>query len=275
MDRRFLPANGRVAASRLRGQVTAENFVDGQRRQVAQGVLALWDDRAGTTRQRELLFGEIFILYEDDGKTAFGQAEKDGYVGYVETGGLRDPAEPTHFVSSRATHLYAAPDIRSEAMTGLSFGSRICVSGAKGRFLQTCDNRFVPAAHLRGADQRLNDPVTVAEMFIGTPYLWGGNSCWGIDCSGLVQAALLACGIDCPPDSDLQETLVGHGLDRGDPTRRGDMYFWKGHVGLAVDCETLIHANAHHMAVTCEPIADAISRIADAGGGPVTARKRL
>jgi cell wall-associated NlpC family hydrolase len=132
----------------------------------------------------------------------------------------------------------------------------------------------VPKPHLRPISHPFRDPVTVAQLFFGTPYLWGGNSAFGIDCSGLVQAALLACGIACPGDSDLQAAL-GNTVPDDAPMLRGDLIFWKGHVAMVVDDQTLIHANAHHMAVAYEPIDAAIARIKAQGGGTVTGRRRL
>jgi len=131
---------------------------------------------------------------------------------------------------------------------------------------------FVPKPHIRPIERPFSDPVTVAQLFFGTPYLWGGNSAFGIDCSGLVQAAFLACGIDCPGDSDMQMSM---GAPASAPYRRGDLLLWKGHVALCVDDEVLIHANAHHMAVAYEPILRAIARIEAQGDGPVTAHRRM
>jgi hypothetical protein len=178
-------------------------------------------------------------------------------------------------VAVRGTHLYPAPDIKREPLAALSFGARFRIVSETDRFMETAAGTFLPKSHLRPLERPFRDPVTVAQLFFGTPYLWGGNSGTGIDCSGLVQAALLAAGHACPGDSDLQEMAVGEPLAPGVPPERGDLYFWKGHVAMAVDGETLIHANAHHMAVAYEPIAAAIARIAAQGGGAVTLRRRL
>jgi cell wall-associated NlpC family hydrolase len=146
------------------------------------------------------------------------------------------------------------------------------VIGMSGAFAEV-EGGFVPAAHLRAMGDWLADPVAVAEMFVGTPYLWGGNSRAGIDCSGLVQAAWLACGRDCPADSDLQQGM-GEALPEDAALRRGDLIFWKGHVALVVDETRLIHANGHSMDVRHEGIAEAVARITAQGGGPVVARRR-
>jgi cell wall-associated NlpC family hydrolase len=132
---------------------------------------------------------------------------------------------------------------------------------------------FLPASHLAPLDHRETDFVAVAERFLGTPYLWGGKTNYGLDCSGLVQLALTACGIRCPRDSDMQERALGALVDMKN-LRRGDLVFWKGHVAIVRDPKTFLHANAFHMAVAVEPIAEAIARIAGAGS-EVTSVKRL
>ncbi|WP_236626181.1 C40 family peptidase [Actibacterium mucosum] len=165
--------------------------------------------------------------------------------------------------------------MKSGNETWVSFGSRMRVVSADGNFFETHDGRYIPKPHLRPLNAPFADPVTVAQMFFGVPYLWGGNSAMGIDCSGLVQAALVAAGIDCPGDSGPQENALGTPLALGSKPQRGDLLFWKGHVAIAVDHDTLIHANAHHMAVAYERIPDAIQRIESQGDGPVTAHKRL
>lgn len=135
--------------------------------------------------------------------------------------------------------------------------------------------RFLKSLQLAPPDFAFKDPVAVAELFVHTPYVWGGDSGFGIDCSGLVQAALTACGVECPRDSDMQEAELGQELPEDAPLRRGDLLFWKGHVAWVADPDTILHANAFHMAVTFEPMQDAINRIEAQGDGPVTARKRL
>jgi cell wall-associated NlpC family hydrolase len=273
-DRRLTPANGRVAAAHLRGQVAAERYVAGEAAAVAAPVADL---RAGPGggRNRQLLWGEAVTVYEREGGWAFVQAARDGYVGYLEEAALGPPVAATHVVAVPATHLYTAPDIRAPELCGLSFGARLRVVSGRGAFLETDGGLFVPRVHLRPANRPFADPATVAQLFFGAPYLWGGNSIRGIDCSGLVQAALLACAIPCPGDSDLQAAHPGFAdLAPDTPLERGDLVFWRGHVGLMVDDQTLLHANAHHMAVAYEPIAEAAARIDAAGGGPIVARRR-
>ena len=271
MDRRLTPANGRVAALELAGRIEAERYVPGTGARVLRPVVDLCAAPGGA-RERQLLAGEGVEIFETHEGWAFIRAARDGYCGYVEAGALGDARAATHIVATPATHLYAEDDIKSPDRAHLSFGSRITVLHELKTMFETPEG-FIPKKHLREIDRPFSDPVTVAQMFFGTPYLWGGNSRLGIDCSGLVQAALLACGIACPGDSDLQQAL---GRDAGgeDP-QRGDLWFWKGHVALLVEPETIIHANGHAMAVTYEDVRKAALRIEAQGGGPVTHRRRL
>ncbi len=234
----------------------------------------IWRHAAAEIPERQLLYGDAFAVLEDRDGFAFGRSAKDGYCGYVFSGDLADPAPSTHKVSARSTHLYSAQSIKSSPVMAISFGSRLTVIANAGNLARTHDGYFVPQNHLRGIDSPHEDPVAVAEMFLGAPYLWGGNSTFGLDCSALVQAALLACGVTCPGDSDMQEEALGQPLPDSARTRRGDLFFWKGHVALAADAERLIHANAHTMSVAYEPIAAAIARI-ERTDGPVTSRRRL
>lgn len=270
MDRRLTPANGRVAALALAGQVSAERYVAGEPRSVTAPLTDLLATPLGP-RDRQLLKGTAVTLFEERDGFAFLQSARDGYCGWVAAGALGPPVTPTHRVAARATHLYAAADIKSPDLAHLSFGAELAVIAEGRRFWETPDG-FVPKVHLRPLDQPFRDPVTVAQLHFGTPYLWGGNSVLGIDCSGLVQAALLACAIPCPGDSDLQRSL---GTETTGAPQRGDLWFWPGHVALLVDDRTLIHANAHHMATAYEPLAAATLRIEAQGDGPVIARRRV
>lgn len=269
IDRRLTPANGRVAAMHLAGQVKATQFVTGWQMSALGPVTDLCALPDGP-RDRQLLRGAMVIVFEDYAGWSFVQAT-DGYVGYVRSDRLGPAAAHTHFVASPATHAYTAEDFKSLQAMALPLGARVTVLDERRKFFET-DVGFVPKRHLRPVDQPFTDPATVAQMHFGVPYLWGGNSTRGIDCSGLVSASLMLCGIDCPGDSDMQQAL---GQDFSDAPQRGDLLFWDGHVGMMIDEETLIHANAHHMAVAYEPIKQAILRIEAQGDGPVVARRRL
>lgn len=275
MDRRLTPSNGRVAAFDLKGHVDAERFTAGEVRQVTAPTATIWRAASAEHPDRELLFGETFIVLEDRSGFAFGRSARDGYCGYVRSAELGHPTMATHIVLARSTHVYEGASIKTPHVMVLSFGSRIRLTELQGRFAKTHDGYYVPQAHICQIGTLFPDPVTVAELFLGTPYLWAGNSGFGIDCSGLVQASLLACGIPCPGDTDLQEQEVGRPLAATEATRRGDLLFWKGHVAIAVNADQMIHANAHRMLVNYEPIGAAITRIAAAGEGPVTSRRRV
>ncbi|SPH24477.1 Dipeptidyl-peptidase 6 [Defluviimonas aquaemixtae] len=273
-DRRITPANGRVAHVSLQGLVKADRFVEGEHARIALSVADILDAPEGK-RDRQLLFGDRARILERRAGWAFLQAAKDGYCGYVAEEALGTDGAATHWVSAPATHLYEAPDMKSRDLAMLSLGARLTARAEHERFVETDDGRFAPRVHLGREGERADDPAAVAESLIGTPYLWGGNSRSGIDCSGLVQAALLACGIACPGDSDLQEEALGRALPAGAPPVRGDLIFWKGHVAMAMSADTLIHANAHHMAVRLEGIGAAIARIEAQGEGQVRIVRRL
>jgi cell wall-associated NlpC family hydrolase len=276
-DARMLPANGFAAAIELKGEIEAARYVKGVVKSVQQPLVNMTDEPRGK-RTSQLLFGERFRVIDERDGYAFGQAERDGYCGYVVAGALGGEDRPTHWVAAPATHLYPKPELKAPPEVAIFFGSQVHVVSDHGDFFKISTGHFIPRAHLQPLKARFSDPVGVADLFLGTPYLWGGCSRWGIDCSGLVQMALLACGIDCPRDSDQQHTL-GRDLHHGEPYLRGDLVFWKGHVGIMASEDMMIHANAFHMATAYEPIAEARKRIrgGDVGkaGGEITAKKRL
>lgn len=291
MDRRETAFDGNVAHVSLRGRVDAARFTAGACRRVCQPVAPLHDapDPSDGRRTRELVLHERFRVLDITEGWAFGFAVRDGYVGYLRCTRLApsDPHPMSHVVAVRQSYLAATPALKAgDPVEPVSFGTEVLVQATheNGRWAEVtrlsggaeeAQTRYVPTMHLRPLDRPEVDPVAVAERFLGTPYLWGGNSGFGIDCSGLVQAAHLACAIGCPGDSDQQAARLGDLLDPADPVQRGDLFFWKGHVGLARDPETLIHATARPMAVVTEPLAQAIDRIAAQGDGPVTSRRRL
>ena len=271
MDRRLTPATARVAHMSLKGKVEAPEFTDGEARQIALPLVDLLRAPDGP-RERQLCLGEGFTVIDRDQGHAFGFSDRDGYCGWLPEPALHIGYEPTHWVASTGTHAYAAPKV--QAMTvALPMGARLRVSGQTGKFAET-PSGFVPAAHLRELGDWFRDPVSVAEGFLGTPYLWGGNSRAGLDCSGLAQAAHLACGIAFAGDADLQES-AGREIGEGEALRRGDLLFWKGHVALIVDADRLIHANGHSMSVAYEGIDACIERVLAAEGLPVRRRRRI
>ncbi|PZO68237.1 MAG: NLP/P60 hydrolase [Paracoccus denitrificans] len=269
-DRRSTPATDRVA---LQGSgIDRPQTTKGTPMRVAVPVADLLRAPGGA-RDRQVLFGaDVTVIDRQDG-LAFIQAAADGYCGWIDDTALAAPDGPTtHRVSAPSTHVYSRPDIKSPELMTLSLGARVSVAGDAiddGRFAQLTTGGWVPAMHL--SDQPATDPVAEALSLIGTPYLWGGNSRQGIDCSGTAQAALLACGIACPGDSDQQEKAFP-AVDA--PYHPGDLLFWPGHVAMAIDAETMVHATAWKMAVITENIASAIARIDAAGDGPFLGARR-
>lgn len=239
----------------------------------------------GGSRDRQLLFGDTVTWFSTtkgphERDWCYVQSDKDGYCGYVERkehgtsptmGSLPIDQQATHQVIARQTQCYAEPDFKSADQDRRSFGSKIIVLNETEKFVETPEGH-IPKPHVAPLNTLFSDPAKVAALFLGTPYLWGGNSCWGIDCSGLIQAALLTCKIPCPGDSDMQHAL---GSPASGAFTRNDLIFWKGHVALVTDPDMLIHANAASMSTTYEPIKTAISRIQTQGDGPVTAHRRL
>lgn len=267
LDARLTPARADLAATSLKGLVDVPRFVDGEMRRVAVPVAPLRRRPAGDAPlETEALFGERVRLFEEDTEGwAWVQLEADNYVGYMPAEALAaEGTAPAHKVTALRTFLFPGPDIKLPPRDALVFGSRVVVRAISGGFALTTDG-CLPAVHVAPADDREGDFVTVAARFLGVPYLWGGRSSLGIDCSGLVQTALAATGLRVPRDSDMQEKAIGSAIPLDAPLRRGDLLFWPGHVGIAEDEQTLLHANAFHMAVAREPVAGALERISAAG----------
>ena len=268
LDRRLTPATDRVALECLAGVLERPAYTPGHAARLTVPLADLMTAPEGR-RDRQVNFGADVTVIETRGDWCFVQAALDGYCGWLPAASLgRDLPPITHRVTAPATHVYPAPDMKQRELASLSIGARLSVTGAEGRFARLATGGFVPTQHV--GDGPATDPVPVAESLLGTPYLWGGNSRWGIDCSGLVQAALTACGIPCPGDSDLQRDA----FPAADDIRRGDLLFWPGHVALAMSPDRMIHATAFAMAVIAEPIAGALARIDAGGDGPFLGIRR-
>jgi cell wall-associated NlpC family hydrolase len=269
-DRRRNAYRDDLAAEVLRGRVSAPRFSTGQLRQVIAAAAPLRgvpDARAGWTT--EALLGELATVYDERDGWAWVQLAGDGYVGYLPATALSaNVRQPTHRVSVLGTSLYPSPDIKSGACLHLSMNAALTVAEPGEAFARLEDGRYVPTVHIAERGRLAPDFVAAAEAFLGVPYVWGGKTRLGIDCSGLVQVALDAAGRPCPRDSDMQLAEVGEAVAFGDDPRglaRGDLVFWPGHVGIMLDADRLLHANAHHMAVAVEPFLAAVDRIAHTG----------
>lgn len=274
LDPRVNAYRGDLADARLDGRVKALRFAAGEAAQVSRPVLQL-RRRPGADEplDTEAVLGETLRVFETAGGFSWVQLDRDGYVGYASAEAVtREIVEPTHRVSALATFVYPGQDIKVPPLMQLPLGAAVCVTSMDDRFATVtlaggATGRIV-ARHLAAIDRPARDFVDVAERFIGAPYLWGGRTRHGLDCSGLLQTALEAAGIAAPRDSDMQQAALGtevlipadlEGLERG------DLVFWPGHVGIMVDGVMLLHANAHHMAVATEPLAQAADRIARTG----------
>jgi cell wall-associated NlpC family hydrolase len=277
LDPRTTPARPDLAASYLRGKVAATRFVDGTLREVRDESAPLRRAPApDAPLDTEALKGERVTIYETTEEGwCWGQLARDGYVGWLPTNALAPPGPPTtHAVAALRTLAFPGPSIKLPPVAAYSLGCRLVVMRTEGPLAVT-PSGYVPARHLVTVDAAEPDFVAVAERFVGVPYLWGGKTSGGIDCSGLVQTALTAAGIACPRDSDMQEEALGAAVAPNlADLRRGDLVFWSGHVAIARDAATLLHANAFHMAVAIEPIEQAVRRIA-ADGAPIRTVKRL
>jgi cell wall-associated NlpC family hydrolase len=278
-DPRLTPARPEVAAKYLEGKVKAARFVTGEEFCVAEAIAPLRERPAADAMlSTQALKGERVTIYDRNGEGfAWGQLNGDGYVGWIPESGLAKPvAAPTHKITALRTFAFPGPSIKLPPVETLSIGARVTVAREDGAFAVTNEGWHLPKQHVGGLDIMEKDFVAVAERFVGAPYLWGGKSSLGIDCSGLVQVSLNAAGTGCPRDSDMQQDGLGRELSASETKKlaRGDLIFWKGHVAIVRDTSTIVHANAHHMATVIENTRDAIARI-KAAGSEVTAIKRL
>lgn len=272
-----------LADARLRGSVQAARFADGEEMCVAKPVVPLRTAPEDSARLgTEALSGELVSMFETNADGwSWIQLKGDRYVGWTPREALDAPrANPTHKVSAIRTFVFKEPDIKSTPLAALPLGAQVTVIGEaedrNARYALIAPRGAIVWQHLSALAGFESDWTAVAERFLGVPYLWGGKTSLGIDCSGLVQISLQACGIAAPRDSDMQEAALGKPLPLGDGLpilRRGDLVFWKGHVGIMRDAELLLHANAHRMAVTIEPLAEAIGRIASRGEAVTSVRR--
>jgi cell wall-associated NlpC family hydrolase len=278
-DRRLTPARADLAAEHLRGLVEAPRFAEGcKMRIVAASAPLRRSPQADASLETEALHGEGVTVYDEEKGWAWAQLERDQYVGYLPIAVLGAPSTPTHRVAALRTHAYPGPAIKLPPRMALSLGALLTIVGREGDFAISEEGFYVWLRSLGELSAREPDAVAVAERFLDTPYLWGGRTSEGIDCSGLVQTALMAAGIASPRDSDMMEAGLGEGIASDDPNAvlaRGDLIFWKGHVGIMRDSLTLLHANGWHMKTVSEPLGQARERIAANGGGEVTSVRRL
>lgn len=272
-DRRITPIRSDVAAAHLKGQVDAPRYAEGENASIAVGRVSLRAAPSDEAAQdSELLFGESFTVYDMADGWAWGQAARDSYVGYVPARALAAPFATQGHVTALMAPLFPAPDLKKPVLDLLPLNAAVPVLGREGDYVRIhADGLYLHHRHLEDSAPR--DFVAVAERFLGVPYVWGGKTHAGLDCSGLIQTALHAVGRDAPRDTDMQEAALGTAADLI-VTQRGDLIFWKGHVGVMLDETRLLHANAFHMQVAIEPLAEAVARIQPLAG-PVTSVKRL
>jgi cell wall-associated NlpC family hydrolase len=275
LDKRRHPFRPDLAAENLRDEVEAERYVQGVRRGIVVANAPLRRlPSPDAPLDTEALFGEHVLVYEERDGWAWAQLELDGYVGYLPASALGDPVEPTHQVVTLRTHAYPGADIKLPPLRALCFSARVSVERFEGEFAIANDGAHYWARHLAPIDELEPDFVEVARRWLGLPYFWGGRSPEGFDCAGLVQTALRAAGVNAPRDSDMQEAELGEPLPPDTPRARGDFVFWRGHIGVLTDADTLLHANGFHMLVVEEPLAEACRRIETRGGGSVTSIRR-
>lgn len=281
LDPRVTPARPDLAAAHLEGLVTADRFVRGERWSIVAEVADVRrHPRPDAPVDTQALFGESVTLYDEDEGWGWVQLEADGYTGYVAMHaiGPAPAAAPSHVVAVNRTFVYPTPDIKQPILAALPLGASLRVAETGDKFARLADGGFVYAGHIAACAVPDKDFVAVAERLCFAPYLWGGKTSQGIDCSGLVQLCLARAGLSAPRDTDMQEKAIGAALS-WDPRfrnlQRGDVVFWRGHVGIMRDPVTLIHANAHHMFVAQEPLIEATTRILAHGQAAITSIRRL
>ncbi len=278
-DRRLTPARPDLAAAHLRGRIEAAHYVEGRLMHIVAEVADLRPVPSNEASiDTQALYGEELMVYESEEGWAWAQLMRDSYVGYLSMQALAEgPSGATHRLKVNRSFVYPGANMKLPLAGALPLNAALCVTAQDGDFLRLADGGFVFAAHAVPLGAHESDFVAVAERLLGVPYLWGGKSALGLDCSGLVQLALAVAGVEAPRDTDLQEKDLGMDLafdDRLSGLKRGDIVFWKGHVGILRDAGTLLHANAHHMQVASEPLEEAVSRI-KSKGSEITSIKRI
>lgn len=274
LDARLTLVRDGRASTALEGLVPAAAYVEPTTRRLAAPSAAIRrEPRAASEQMDQLLFGELFDVLEESEGWAFGQARRDGYVGFVEAAALGEPTGSTHWVSALRTYAFSEPNIKSAPVGLYSMNALVAVEAREGRFARGAGTGWFVEDHLTSIGLGESDHAAIAERFLGAPYQWGGRESLGLDCSGLVQQALYACARACPRDSD-QQAQLGAAVE-ANALERGDLVFWKGHVAIVTGDNAILHANAHHMMVAREPLDQAIARIKAAGAGEPTAFRRL
>ena len=280
-DKRLTAARYDLAASSLKGLIESPRYVEGDRMIVFNGFADVRREAVpDAPLDTQALHGEVVTVFDqDEDGWSWVQLERDSYVGYMPSAALsQDIARPTHRVHVLRSFLYGGPSIKLPPIAALSLNSQVTIVGTRERFAVTHRGHFIFADHLVPVEIYEPDFVSVAEKFLNLPYFWGGKTSFGLDCSGLVQNALEAAGQFAPRDTDMQEQALGTSLavlDDLSGLKRGDLIFWKGHVGIMRDAHEMLHASGHQMLVVSEPLHVARDRILANSAGPITSIKRL
>jgi cell wall-associated NlpC family hydrolase len=271
-DPNLTPARPDLAAAHLQGVVDAARFVDGALFQVSAPIAPIRRARAhDAPMDTQLLFGDGFTVYEERDGWAWGQALRDGYVGFTPIEALSAPlVKPTHRVAALRSYVFCEESIKSAPVMLLSMNAAVTIEAQGEKLSRIARGGWITTRHLAPIDSVEPDWVAVAEKFVGAPYFWGGKESLGLDCSGLIQNAVHAAGHPCQRDTYMQERSLGRDIPY-DPSalQRGDLLYWPGHVGVMVDGNNFLHANAFFMATVIEPVADVLART----GPPRTVRR--
>ena len=277
LDPRLHPLRDDLAGAELKGHVERPRFAEARPAQVAVGTLDLRRTPAHDAMLVSQLFhGDQVRVYESKGGWAWLQNTSDGYVGYAEVAALSDTVDSmSHWVRVPRSFVFPAPDEKAPPLDALPMTARVRVLSEQGSYSEIAwapgsngGSGWVPTRHLLADGETVEDFVATALAFLGMPYLWGGRTSLGLDCSGLVQVALNAAGLPALRDSDQQEASLGEPRPLDAPATRGDLYYMPGHVAIALDRWRVVHANAHDMMTSIEPLDDLVARVkAESGKG--------